>query len=248
MNVKRIAFASALGCLLFATPARASDHVYFFHNDHLGTPQAMSDLAGRKVWEAEYEPFGMATETTATITNNLRLPGQYYDVETGLHYNYHRDYDSGTGRYLQPDPTGLEGGLNLYTYADSNATMFFDPDALSVEKCCGMTSDMPKAPVMTGLECMSKCLKSTIYISSGWRNDKQNKSAGGAGESYHLKGLAADVHTPPSRDKLRKAAAHCSFYVLPKQYPDRIHVDCRGNRTPRSEPDECECKKIRGEQ
>jgi RHS repeat-associated protein len=130
--VKKIAFASALGCLLFATPARASDHVYFFHNDHLGTPQAMSDLAGRKVWEAEYEPFGMATVTTATITNNLRLPGQYYDAETGLHYNYYRDYDSGTGRYLQPDPIGLEGGLNLYPYVLNNPVRFVDPQGLQV--------------------------------------------------------------------------------------------------------------------
>jgi RHS repeat-associated protein len=130
MNVKKIAFASALGCLLFATPAMASDHVYFFHNDHLGTPQAMSDLAGRKVWEAEYEPFGMATVTTATISNNLRLPGQYYDAETGLHYNYYRDYDSGTGRYLTPDPIGLEGGLNPYSYVGNSPVLYSDPQGL----------------------------------------------------------------------------------------------------------------------
>ena len=80
----------------------------------------MSDATGRKVWEAEYEPFGKATVNEdpdgdgKLVTNNLRFPGQYYDAETGLHYNYHRDYDPVTGRYLQPDPIGLLGGLNPY--------------------------------------------------------------------------------------------------------------------------------------
>ena len=47
------------------------------------------------------------------ITNNLRFPGQYYDQETGLHYNYFRDYDPSTGRYIQSDLIGLRGGLMI---------------------------------------------------------------------------------------------------------------------------------------
>jgi len=99
---------------------------------------------------------------------------------------------------------------------------------------------------MTGLECMSKCLKTTIYISSGWRSQDQNNNTPGAAEdSQHLNGLAADVHIPPSMDKLRRAAAECGFYVLGKQYPNRVHVDLRGGRSPKTDPDECVCKKIR---
>ena len=125
--------------LLSATSAAASDRVYFFHNDHLGTPQAMSDLAGRKVWEAEYEPFGKATVNQdpdgdgQIVINNLRFPGQYHDAETGLHYNYHRDYDPETGRYLQADPIGLVGGFNVYAYVDSNPLVAVDP--LGLAKC-----------------------------------------------------------------------------------------------------------------
>ena len=71
--------------------------IYYYHVDHLGTPQAMTNAAGAVVWKADYEPFGKATVKVAAVENNLRLPGQYYDRETGLHYNYFRDYDSGDG-------------------------------------------------------------------------------------------------------------------------------------------------------
>jgi RHS repeat-associated protein len=117
-------------------PLAATERVYFFHNDHLGTPQSMSDEAGRKVWEAEYDSFGKATVNEDAdgdgqiVVNNLRFPGQYFDAETGLHYNYHRVYDPETGRYLQPDPIGLAGGLNLYPYVDGDPVSRIDPDGL----------------------------------------------------------------------------------------------------------------------
>lgn len=59
------------------------------------------------------------------------LAGQYFDAETGLHYNYHRYYDPNTGRYLTPDPIGLNGGINLYAYAFQNPTNAIDPSGLS---------------------------------------------------------------------------------------------------------------------
>ena len=100
---------------------------YWFVNDHLGTPQKMVDESGSVVWAAAYAPFGEARVYADEITNNLRFPGQYYDVETGLHYNWHRYYDPGTGRYLTPDPIGLAGGINPYVYVQNNPINLTDP-------------------------------------------------------------------------------------------------------------------------
>ena len=73
--------------------------INFIHTDHLGTPQIITDQSQTTVWEATYTPFGEATITTELITNNLRGIGQYFDVETGLHYNYFRYLDLDIGRF-----------------------------------------------------------------------------------------------------------------------------------------------------
>jgi RHS repeat-associated protein len=105
--------------------------VYYYHNDHLGTPQKMTDSAGAVVWSADYKPFGEATITVSTITNNLRFPGQYYDTETGLNYNYFRDYNPVIGRYVQADPIGNMSGQNhLFVYVGNNPIRLTDPQGL----------------------------------------------------------------------------------------------------------------------
>jgi RHS repeat-associated protein len=103
---------------------------YWFINDHLGTPQKMVDESGSVVWAAAYAPFGEARVYQDEVVNNLRFPGQYYDVETGLHYNWHRYYDPRTGRYLRADPIGLAGGMNVYVYAQNNPANLIDPHGL----------------------------------------------------------------------------------------------------------------------
>ena len=114
--------------------------IVYYHVDHLGTPQAMTDAAGATVWKADYEPFGKATVKVNNVENNLRFPGQYYDRETGLHYNYFRDYDPSTGRYVEADPIGLEGGLNVYGYVDNNPVVYTDP--------LGLAKVGPRAPTL----------------------------------------------------------------------------------------------------
>ncbi len=110
------------------TPEEAT---YFVHSDHLNTPQKITDEAQAVVWSGSYEPFGEVVETVADIENNVRFPGQYSDSESGLYYNYFRDYDPGLGRYVESDPIGLYGGLNTYAYATLNPLSLIDPVGLS---------------------------------------------------------------------------------------------------------------------
>lgn len=115
------------GQLRLAMVDVAAGNVYNIHNDQLGTPILLTDNTNTVVWEAEYKPFGEAVvNANSSVVNNFRFPGQYFDKETGWHYNYHRYYDSGTGRYLRADPIGLSGGLNLYSYAANNPVNSFD--------------------------------------------------------------------------------------------------------------------------
>jgi RHS repeat-associated protein len=106
---------------------KIGSNYYWYQNDHLGTPQKVVDASGRVVWSATYHSFGKAQIQVSEIENNLRFPGQYYDQETGLHYNWNRYYDPKTGRYLTPDLIGLEGGINLWPYAQNSPVTFGDP-------------------------------------------------------------------------------------------------------------------------
>ena len=109
---------------------------YAIHVDHLGTPRALTDRNRKVVWLWESDAFGngAANEDVDGDGNKvefpLRFPGQYYDKESGLHYNWHRYYDPTIGRYITSDPIGLDGGMNTYAYVDSNPLMYTDPRGL----------------------------------------------------------------------------------------------------------------------
>lgn len=113
-------------------------NVYYVHADHLGTPRAVMDDTGAIIWRWESDPFGSGLPDGdvdgdgVLFTLNLRFPGQYYDQETGLHYNYFRYYDPRLGRYLTSDPLGLAGGMNTYAYVLNNPLNFIDPLGLAV--------------------------------------------------------------------------------------------------------------------
>ena len=101
----------------------AGDELFFVHANYRNEPWLVTGPDCAVIWQNLTAPFGNSAETYPKVaethpsfTLNLRLAGQYYDAETGYHYNYMRDYSPGLGRYLQADPIGLKGGMNLYAY------------------------------------------------------------------------------------------------------------------------------------
>jgi RHS repeat-associated protein len=114
---------------------RQNDTYYYYINDHLGTPQKIIAENGSTVWSARYTAFGKASVIVGNVVNNLRFPGQYYDAETGLHYNWNRYYSPETGRYITADPIGLAGGINLYSYVEGDPINLYDINGLEVTVC-----------------------------------------------------------------------------------------------------------------
>ncbi len=114
-----------------------SGAVYYVNPDHLGAPLSITDANGKAVWRWDRDPYGngKANENPSnlgTFSYNLRLPGQYYDKETELHYNYFRDYNPKTGRYVQSDPIGLNGGLNTYAYSYGSPVIYKDKNGKEI--------------------------------------------------------------------------------------------------------------------
>ena len=124
---------------------------YAVHSDHLNTPRQVVNDSAQVVWQWRYSGFGEEPPTTARTrfadpatnpnpgtTNltvpgyNLRYAGQYFDEESGLHYNGYRTYDPRVGAYTQNDPIGLAGGLNRRSFVSGNPLGFMDPDGLQI--------------------------------------------------------------------------------------------------------------------
>ncbi|WP_176463023.1 polymorphic toxin type 47 domain-containing protein, partial [Pseudomonas gelidaquae] len=104
---------------------------FHYQLDHLGTPQELTAPNGEIVWSAHYRAYGQISRLDINkIDNPLRFQGQYFDPESGLHYNRHRYYNPDIGRYLTPDPVKLAGGINAYQYAP-NPTGWVDPQGLA---------------------------------------------------------------------------------------------------------------------
>jgi len=140
-------FLSLFLCLLViwntGVGAAFAEQVTYYHNDAAGTPLAISDSAGQRVWEADYKPFGEEFSTSGSAVNDRRFVGKEKDEETGLNYFGARYLAAGTGRFLAPDSVrGVNAGsgtinslilqnpqrFNLYTYSLNNPYRYVDPD------------------------------------------------------------------------------------------------------------------------
>lgn len=120
-----------LGNSPVAVLANGISYVYV---DHLNTPRLITRSSDNAIvwrWD-QADPFGVQQpdenpSDAGVFTYNLRFPGQLFDKETNNHYNYFRDYDPQTGRYIQSDPIGLQGGINTYVYVSANPLFRVDP-------------------------------------------------------------------------------------------------------------------------
>ena len=142
-------------------PNATSFDVFYVWTDNLGTPRLITDTANQSRWEwPNADPFGnnLPNEDPAGLgafAYNLRLPGQYYDVEKGSNYNYFRDYDPAIGRYVESDRIGLLGGMNTYAYVAGDPLVIADP--LGLTGCCSQ----PK------FDCIAKCVEKERFDLEG---------------------------------------------------------------------------------
>ena len=113
---------------IFHNNKDGKQYLAYIHTDQIGIPREMTDQFGNLLWYGEYSAWGRLKKDGRVYQNAhqpFRLQNQYYDRETGLHYNLMRYYEPDTGRFVNQDPIGLLGGENLYAFAP-NAQMWTD--------------------------------------------------------------------------------------------------------------------------
>jgi RHS repeat-associated protein len=141
-----------------------TEYTAWLHTNHLGAPEAATDARGQILWQASYAPSGRAktvsvrpepVEGSSQFALALRLPGQYEDAETGLHYNAHRYYDPERGQYLSPDPLaaspGYPDGPNPYAYVRYNPLRYVDPQGLVLFAFDGTGNDRSNPRSLTNV-------------------------------------------------------------------------------------------------
>ena len=117
----------------------------------------LTDQRGEIAWSGKYQAWGLAKEkrtdsaTRENIRNPLRFQGQYFDTETGLHYNRYRYYDPQVGRFISKDPIGFAGGLNVYAYAP-NPVGWVDPFGLARNDTLTPGKNAPESILARGPE------------------------------------------------------------------------------------------------
>ena len=203
--------------------------LFFIHNDHLGTPKRLTDTQGQVVWSLQTTPFG---EIHEEIANGIALlngfPGQYRDSETGLSYNYYRDYDPSIGRYIESDPIGLGGGLNTYGYVGGNPLSYYDPLGLAqfgFRPLGDGNTILDPNKVPSGNSNIHKVHEQL------WWDDNPNENTGffagdGGGRGWGMCGEEGDVRSDVGHDRQQYSFFGPTYDDdLMRQAPDNISND-----------------------
>nr|WP_310889416.1 RHS repeat-associated core domain-containing protein [Delftia sp. UME58] len=218
---------------------KASFATYYYHCDQIGAPQELTDEAGRIVWAASYKVWGQTrqlqhlrtgTDDAAVFTHDqrplalvahgevqslalveqpLRFQGQYFDGETGLHYNRFRYYDPVVGRFVHQDPIGLFGGNNFYSYGPS-ALNFLDPLGLRT----GNSTALGKA--ITGKDNWPGRRAHHILPSEAYDDPKRTGSSmlralQGCGK-FNLDGKGNGIMLPAKKNSATTRSAHSGYH------------------------------------
>ena len=170
----------------------SSPKTYHVHVDHVHRPVFMTDSTKAKVWEASYLPFGGVNTITGSAALNARFPGQWFQLESGLHYNWHRHYDATIARYTQPDPLGFIDGPSVYAYVTNSPQMFVDPEGL-------------------------KGLRTRIANAVAWYFGAEPKKRGGGGKKQHYNPYTGKY---TKKTGLSKSPAAWDAYHCSKGYSD----------------------------
>jgi len=193
----------------------------YIHTDHLNTPRAMTDITRRIVWRWEQDAFGLLSPQSDPdgdrITNDLDLgfPGQLRDTETALFYNINRYYDPVMGRYTQPDPIGLQGGLNPYAYVESNPISYFDKFGLDKTRYVNTTGGRPFSNGPTNGNWGGKCWSGGTY-SCGGNPDGNAPPTDSADACYmaHDKCYEQPSCNSPNKSESRGAVKACDLELV----------------------------------
>lgn len=196
--------------------------VYYYHTDHLGTPQALTDEQGALALEMDYQAWGQAREIIADaankagIRNPFRFQGQYQDEESGLHYNRHRYYDPEIGRFISRDPIGLMGGINIHSYAP-NPIEWVDPlglkSCLDKAKCKALLANVYKKALAEKKKDGSRGLKERI--------DHLNE------DTYKLYDFAPGMSDARNYGNLKGKGSYEGHIRAAKQLRDGLQSDIR---------------------
>ena len=160
-------------------------YLAYFHNDQIGIPKEMTDIHGNLLWYGEYTAWGRLKKDERVYKNAhqpFRLQNQYFDEETGLHYNLMRYYEPEVGRFVNQDPILLLGGSNLYSFA-SNTNAWFDPLGLKKKRNKKPRRIIPYDDIMDDVDKWSlvpvsqrqKCLIKDKLPSAKQRSVRQNR-------------------------------------------------------------------------
>jgi RHS repeat-associated protein len=192
--------------------AGAGVEIFYVHTDQLNTPRKVSRPSDNKLrWRWDSSPFGEGApdedpESLGAFSFNFRFPGQYFDAESALHYNYFRDYDPAVGRYVQSDPIGIRGGVNTFAYVFVNPLRRIDPYGL---QSSDVEAPKPTYPSGAGEKAEEACDNESDRSEAGRRAD--DAKARGDGDEY-------------CRQKRREYDAMIRYYAamgvqIPKEPP-----------------------------